>query len=120
MGNRTEFDLKKVEELASKGLTQNQIAEYFGVAPATISNHKKFEAFAASLSKGKSKGIAKVANSLFEKATNGDTAAAIFFLRAKAGWIDQKIHAKVSQEVSTVTLTPEDISLFNKQLEDEY
>ena len=45
MSKKTEFDLKKVEELASNGLNQSQIARYFGVKPETISQHKKYEDF---------------------------------------------------------------------------
>ena len=120
MKKRKQFDLTVVENLASKGLTQSQIAEYFGVTPALITQHKKFPDFAEALSKGKSKGIAQVASSLFEKAINGDTAAAIFFLRARAGWVDQKIQAKISQEISAVALTSEEVKLINQQLEDEF
>ena len=120
MSTKKKFDLTVVEQLASKGLTQSQIAEYFGVTPALITKHKKFPEFAEALSKGKSKGIAEVAQSLFEKATSGDTAAAIFFLRSRAGWVDQNIKAKITQQISAITLSPEEIKMINKQLEDEF
>lgn len=100
---KTEFDLEKVEELASKGLTQSQIAEYFGVSPSTISAHKKDSDFARALAKGKAHGIAKVANALFDKATGGDTTAMIFYLRARAGWVEpQRIKQEITQDTENV------------------
>ena len=51
------------------------------------------EAFACALKKGRAEGIKEVANALFEKALGGDTAAAIFFLKTRAGW-SEKLEGK--------------------------
>jgi transcriptional regulator with XRE-family HTH domain len=93
---KVEFDLAKVEELASNGLTQSQIADYFGVSPSTISAHKKDAEFLRALNKGKARGIAVIANALFEKAKGGDTTSMIFFLRSRAGWVEPQ---RIKQEI---------------------
>jgi biotin operon repressor len=71
MANKIEFDLKDVETLASKGLTENQIAVSLGVSRSTIQRRKReCEAFEASFKKGQIMGIHKVKNALFESATH--------------------------------------------------
>jgi hypothetical protein len=82
----------QVETLASV-LSQEQIADYLGIAKSTfqaildrdpvVFGHYK---------KGKSKAIASVAQGLLKKALNGDTASAIFYLKTQAGWAETKRH----------------------------
>ena len=92
------FDLGKVEELASRGLTDGEIADYFAVAASTISNHKVDKGFSVAHKKGRAIGISAVANALYEKAVGGDTAAMIFYLRSRAGWIEPQ---RIKQELIT-------------------
>ena len=73
MANKIEFDLKDVETLASRGLTENQIAVSLGVSRSTIQRRKReSEAFEASFKKGQIMGIQKVKNALFESATHSE------------------------------------------------
>jgi aconitase A len=73
MANKIEFDLKDVETLASKGLTENQIAVSLGVSRSTIQRRKReSEAFEAAFKKGQIMGIHKVKNALFESATHSE------------------------------------------------
>lgn len=65
MGRQIKFDLKKVEELASRGLTDKQIADYFGVAASTVGRHKHLEGFSTAHSKGRAVGVSAVANALY-------------------------------------------------------
>ena len=95
---KTQFDLKKVEKLASQGLTDGEIADYFGVAASTVSNHKIDKDFLIAHKKGRATGISAVANALYEKAIGGDTAAMIFYLRSRAGWIEPQ---RIKQELIT-------------------
>lgn len=90
MGRKpTELDetqMAQVEALAAY-LTQEQIADYFGVGRTTfiamidrnpeISEHYK---------RGKAKAIGAVAQGLLQKARAGDTTSAIFYLKTQAGW----------------------------------
>jgi predicted transcriptional regulator len=88
--------LTKVETLASRGLTQQQIADALGIHVGTLCEKKnQFNEFNEAIKSGQAKGISTVANQLFENAKNGDNTAAIFYLKNRAGWAD-----KVEQEIT--------------------
>lgn len=81
------IDLAQVELFASRGLTREQIADALGISYSTLNRRSKdLEDLEAAIKRGEAKGIAKVANALFDKAVKGNTAAQIFFLKARAGW----------------------------------
>ena len=88
---RIEIDLAQVEALASRGLSQQQIADALGISERTLRNRKKDSAeFAEAIKRGRAKGISKVANVIFEKAVNQqDITAAIFFMKAIGHWRDK-------------------------------
>ena len=82
--------LEKAEAAAARGLTSEQIAECLGISKATLQRRNKdSEPFADAIKKGRAEGIRQVANSLFEQAIAGNTAAAIFFLKTRAGWSEK-------------------------------
>lgn len=83
-----ELNLNLVERLAANGMTDRQIAAYFGMSLAELRTKKQVsDALDRAIETGKAKGIAKVANSLFINATeNNQIIAQIFFLKARAGW----------------------------------
>ena len=84
------LDLEKIEDLADKGLTLEQIAAALGIDVRTLYNHrKKFREVGEAINRGAANGIATIANKLFEAANNGNVTAQIFFLKARAGWCDQ-------------------------------
>ena len=73
MANKIEFNLSDVETLASKGLTEKQVATELGVSRSTIQRRKReSESFEAAFRKGQTAGISKVKNRLFEVATDKD------------------------------------------------
>lgn len=81
------LDLVKVEQLASRGLTQQQIADALGISERSVRNYKAhFADFAGAIKKGKARGIASVTSKLFEKIEGGDTTSILFFLKTQAGW----------------------------------
>ncbi len=87
---RIEIDLARVTELASKGLSQEQIAAALGISERTLRNRKAESAeFAEAIEKGRALGIEEVANALFENAKAGNVTAQIFFLKAQAKWKDK-------------------------------
>ncbi len=94
------FDLEKVEELASRGLTYRQLATALGVNLKTIQKHKKInQELQAAIDLGRAKGLAEVLNSLFESATGGNVTAQIFYLKNRSpdDWRDrfeQKVDIK--------------------------
>ena len=90
MAARIIIDLKEVTRLASLGLTQEQIAASLGISPRTLESRKAGNAeFAAAIKEGQAKGIAEVANALWQNATGGNVTAQIFFLKARAKWKDK-------------------------------
>lgn len=88
---KIEINLQQVEKLAASGLTQQQIADSLGISVTTIESRlRESEEFKDAIKKGKAKGVAVIANQLFEKAKSGDTTSMIFFLKAQAGWKEAK------------------------------
>lgn len=88
--NKIELDLVEVEQLSAQGLNEQQVADALGIHQATLARRKKASAsFADALKKGKARGVKEVTNFLFEQAEGGNTSAAIFFLKNRAGWTDK-------------------------------
>lgn len=84
-------DLGQIEALAAKGLTYAQIADALGIHVHTlIRKRSQFEAFREALKRGRAKGIAAVANKLWEMAVQGHVVAAIFYLKCRAGWHEKR------------------------------
>ena len=74
---------EKAEELASLGLTLEQIASCMGICYQTL-NEKKKE-FSDALSRGRALGLAWVSNALYQTAISGNVRAMIFFLKTRGG-----------------------------------
>ena len=90
---KIEYDLKRVEELASHGLTQEQIAHNIGIHPSTLSKHKGRNCqLNEAIKRGAAIGIKQIANALFQSAINGNVTAQIFFLKNRSPneWYDRK------------------------------
>ena len=86
------FDLEKVEELASRGLTYRQLATALGINLKTIQKHKQInQELQAAIDLVRAKGLAEVSNSLFESATGGNVTAQIFYLKNRSSddWRDR-------------------------------
>ena len=89
---------EQVIGLCRLGATDKDLANFFGVAESTVHKWKKdFSEFSESIKEGKEQSDLNVANSLYQKALNGDTTAMIFWLknRRKDNWRD-----RINQEVS--------------------
>ena len=81
-----ERDLKRVRTMVGMGMTQDEICAVIGVSKPTL--HKYYR---ADLDVGAAEANAAVAQSLFKQATNAEkpnVVAAIFWLKARAGWRD--------------------------------
>jgi hypothetical protein len=78
------FQRRQVEAMAGYGVPETDIARVLAIDPKTLRKHYREE-----LDTGQVKATAKVAESLFHKAT-GDGAqsvtAAIFWLKTRGGW----------------------------------
>jgi hypothetical protein len=73
---------RTVKTMAGFGIPQEDIAGFLGVDAKTLRKHFRDE-----LDRGVTEANAKVAQSLFHMATQGkNVAAAIFWMKARAGW----------------------------------
>ena len=83
--------LDKVEEYAGQGMNQEQVADALGINRKTLMKYKHLNSnFLDALKAGSAKGIAKITNALFNQAEEGNTSAAIFYLKNRAGWSDKQ------------------------------
>lgn len=97
----TEVTRAQVGSLAGCGMPQALIAGEIGVSKKTLLRH-----YRAELDSGLERANAKVAQSLFKRATNpddkGGVTAAIFWLKCRAGWREaQEVHHTVTAGVDT-------------------
>ncbi len=86
-------DLKTVEKLASRGLTQAQIASSLGISPDTLIARKKdFPGFFEAIKKGQARGLWDITNGLFQAACEGNITACIFYLKNRDpdNWNDRR------------------------------
>lgn len=105
---KIEIDLAKVEALASRLLSKEQIAISLGIGTTTLySRQKENVEFEEAIKRGREKGVATIANKLVESAIAGNTTAQIFVLKTHGGqeWKDK-------QEVNTnvIIQSVEDLS----------
>ena len=87
----TEASRRQVRALAAYGIPQDEIARVLGISKPTLEKHYRPE-----LDRAETEANAKVAESLFRKAT-GDGAqavtAAIFWLKTRARWKEPTLEA---------------------------
>lgn len=82
----TDEQVSQIEALGSV-LSIEQIADYFGISKATF--YKIMERqpeVGIRYKKGKAKAIGSVAQGLLQQARDGNTTAAMFYLKTQAGW----------------------------------
>ncbi len=92
--NRPQFEItdklcEQAKELASQGLTQEQIALSLGMGERTLYEKKvEYPQFAQAIKEGKAKGIATIVDAVYNKARNGDVAAFKYWLnnRDRDNW----------------------------------
>lgn len=82
----TDEQRRTVRAMSGFGLPQPDIATHIGIDPKTLRKH-----FREDLDRGSIEATAKVAQSLFRMATEGNNvAAAIFWMKARAGWREKQ------------------------------
>lgn len=96
-------DVRAIERLA-RYLTQDQIADVLEISSRTLRRRLSDDARVLSAyKKGKGETIAAVARSLIFQALNGNTTAAIFFLKCQAGWRETDPRQVDVSEISKLT-----------------
>jgi len=96
----TDDQRRTVKAMAGFGVTQDDIACHLNIDPKTLRLH-----FRSELDNGTIEANAKVAQSLFQMATQGkNVAAAIFWMKARAGWREkQEVQVTVEQDLDRLS-----------------
>jgi len=93
----------QVEALAAY-LSQDQIADYFGITrPTFAAMIDRDEDISLRYKRGKAKAIGAVAQNLIRKAREGDNACMMFYLKTQAGWRETQ---QLDHTSSDGTMTP--------------
>lgn len=92
--NPTDKERENVKALIGLGLTARQVAVILGVSHETLYKYCKPE-----IDEGRPFAHARVAKTAFEMATSGKHAVmTMFWLKCRAGWVDQPKPEEESQE----------------------
>jgi hypothetical protein len=84
---------------ATIGTRQDIIADILGIDKKTLSKHYREE-----LDQAMARANASVGGALFNKATKGDTAAMIFWMKTRAGWREKN---EIDHTSSDGSMTPQ-------------
>ena len=90
-GGRPRFELTdeqkiQVEKLASV-LNTEQLADFLGIGRTTFYNiMERDEEVSERYKRGRAKAVGNIASNLIQQAQQGNTTAAIFYLKTQAGW----------------------------------
>ena len=104
----TEEFLEKVEHLAARGLSQQQVCDALGFSETWWYDAKqKNSDISESFKRGAARGLAEVSNAIYSQALNGSTGAACFFLKNRDPdrWSDVKSVNAVQINVGKMTDT---------------
>ena len=83
----TDDTRKQVYELSSVGTTYEDIAKVIGISHDTLTKYYRPE-----LDRGRIDANAIIAGTLFKQAQEGNTSAAIFWLKTRAQWKETQKH----------------------------
>jgi hypothetical protein len=78
-------------EALSAYLTQQQIADYFGIARCTfVEMLKRDEKISSAYARGRARAVERMANNLMTQSDRGSFNATKFYLETQAGWVAPK------------------------------
>ena len=101
----TDDQRAQVEALAAY-LSQEQIADYFGIGKTTwFAMLERDPNISERYKRGKAKAIGTVAQGLLQKARSGDTSCMTFYLKTQAGWRETN-HVDHTSSDGSMTPTP--------------
>ena len=80
----TDSICEQAREMASRGLTVSQISDCLGISKSTLyDKQNEYTEFVGAIKRGRAEGFHKVSNALFEKATQGNVTAMIYYLKVR-------------------------------------
>jgi hypothetical protein len=101
----TKEQIDQVEKLAAV-LNQDQLADFLGMSPRTFRERMTdTPEVSAAYKKGRSAGVASVATGLLKQARDGNTTAAIFYLKTQAGWREKDTLEVTGADGGDLTMT---------------
>ena len=77
---------QQAEMMSGVGVPQEDIALLLGVSLPTLHKH-----YRGDLDRGMAKANARVGQSLFQQAVNGNVTAAIYWTKARMGWTEKNV-----------------------------
>ena len=102
-----EFDQDKinlVEKLAAV-LTKAQLSDYLGISENTFrAVEDRQPEVSEAYKRGKGRAIVSVASNLVNQAQNGNTTAAIFYLKTQAGWKEQDTTNITAESINKIQI----------------
>lgn len=116
----TDAQREQVKTLSACGVPQKNICQIIAGKNKTIDEKTLRKHFAVEIDNGSALANAKVAQSLFKKATGGNVTAQIFWLKTRAGWKETVQVAGVNgAPIQTVTMTNAEYEERARKLLDE-
>ena len=101
----TDEQIDQVEKLAAI-LNQAQLADFLGISQRTFQRRVAEDPrIMAAYKKGRSAGVASVATGLLKQARDGNTTAAIFYLKTQAGWKEKDALEITGAEGAAIQIT---------------
>ena len=101
----TQDQISQVEALAAY-LSQDQIADYFGITrPTLVAMMNREPKILLRYKKGKAKAIAEIAQGLIQQARGGNMTAAMFYLKTQAGWRETGQPGTNNDLLNSITIT---------------
>ena len=89
---KIELDLKQIEALAGRGLTQAEICDVVGISESTLYRSKrKMTDITDAIKRGRSQSHAVIANSLYELAKGGNLGAIVWYEKTRCGLTEDRI-----------------------------
>jgi len=86
-------DLKKCTALAGLGLTNQQVAAYFGMGKSSFQEKiKRYPGLCAAMKKGRASRVAQVSGKLMQLIDGGNLTAIIFYLKTQGRWKEANEH----------------------------
>jgi len=89
----TDQQRRQVEAMAGYGIPHLDMAAVIGIDRKTLEKHYRRE-----LDTGSTKATAKIAESLYRQAVEGNTSAAIFWMKARAGGSEKTRHEVTGED----------------------
>jgi uncharacterized protein YjcR len=96
----TDDSKKLVRSLSAVGIKYVDIAQKLDISDDTLVKHYKKE-----LEDGRIDANAAIAQTLFQQAKNGNTSAAIFWLKTRAGWKETNAHEISGADGNALNIT---------------